>query len=1162
MRIIKPYGRSSTEFNGKDRLTRKLRRNPTYKTPVEIGKFAKTHPELVIAQWISAIDKIAAKPYGNKKPTPEQREFRQRLGKAVFRALTEKKLIDLSESRKNEEPALDKVWWSKIHPYGKGIDEKTSGQAEGRWYKRFVGNTDVSKADAATIAERIYDHLHKHEYRIHEPRPQKRDGRIAARAASIRNNTLRPPPAVDFVSPRWTDEDKHAYESAGDVAAEIAHEADEIEKGNRRVSVRTAAEVLFGQYGRLFTDGNGNALSIQDASKEFPGLFALHTAIKDTYTRLLKRHKKDPHKKRFIAGVLPKDMAALFGLIASKSDNRNLNALVRLGKVIHYAAAPQGNEDAPCNVIDNWPGDVTHSPYWTSDGQAKIKRNEAFVRVWRHTIALAAQTLKDWADPEGSIDSDILSSKSDQAIDEKFNVTAYCEKIRTLFGDQSHLFKGENDDFRRSILKLTRKWLAALRNSSFHFVGRGGFVNALTQELADTEGDRVTAMRNLLKRDTQELRDRMIETLRAAHVEHYYDQGRLDTLTAAVVGVEPSQSPMPRFRRILDRAEKAWKRKPYILRLPPPGKRDVLEQHPDRLCRYVVTKMLYERAFPAWLEEQSAETLNRWIERAAERTTQAAQKINEDEMAVAKAAGLILLDDRASDSTVTGTPQSSLSRRSMAQERIAHFFDRLSAATATEMRVQRGYDSDADKAREQAKYIDDLRCDVVGQAFETFLNEPRLAWVLDELQDTRPEKELGNLDATPQTESDLSRHLTEDWQAVLYFLIHLVPVDAVGRLQHQLRKWTVLEGRPSDDVQAVQRLFGLYLDMHDAKFKGGAGMAGAEALKELFTPETVFYQACPGQPGEDTGRYVPWRGLREILRFGSLRPLMPIFKQHRITAEDLKKVTVTETSKNGEENVSPLANRQRKREELHAKWVKQKRKFSDRDRTDYCKALAAVVSHRHLAAHVRLNNHARLYGLLMQVLGRLADYAGLWERDLYFTTLALTSLQNKHPRDIFNKDGRKALNNGRIVNALRALENSQDIEKRTIFCRMQQSFGKDFLMDGEQGKGAASIRNDLLHFNMLRDPDTPLDLTDSVNRTRQLMAYDRKLKNAVSQSIKEMLAREGFDLTWTMKDHRLERAKVKVRQAVHLKEKKIKENLHGTQFVKMVASLFNGEQEP
>lgn len=1138
MRIIKPYGRSSTEFNGKDGLTRKLRRNPTYKTSVEIGEFAKTHPELVIAQWISAIDKIAAKPKGDRKPTREQREFRQRLGKAAFRLLTEKKLFDPSEKDERSDRTFESLWKAKIHPYGKGIDSKNNGYEKGRWYKRFVGNTDVSKADAAAIAERIYDHLHKHEYRIHESRPQKRDGRIAVRAASIRNNALRPPPPAGFAPSPWTDKDKRTYESKGNIAAEIARKAAEIEKNStkdkkpRSVSVRTAAEVLFGQYGKLFTDGNGKALSIREAREKFPGLFALHTAIKDAYVRLLKNHKK-----RSVKGVLPKDMAALFGLIASKSDNRNLNALVRLGKVIHYTAAPQGNEDAPCNVIDNWPGDVTHSCYWTSDGQAKIKRNDAFVRVWRHTIALAAQTLKDWADPNGKIQGDILFNIEEVA-GSNFDDETYKRKLPLLFGNRAGLFTRNETGFQKSVLRLALEGLAALRNTSFHFTGRGGFVAALKGDYSNAPRDAVAAARDLVKRDFKGQRTQLIDALRAAHVEHYYDQECVNALIAAVVRTEPGQVPLPRFNRVLDRGEKAWRGESFVLRLPPPGKRDVFEQHPDRLCRYVVTKTLYERAFPAWLKRQSAETLNGWIERAAKRTTQEAQRINKDEMADARAAKLIRLSNG---------------------EDIAHFFDRLSAATATEMRVQRGYDSDADKAREQAKYIDDLRCDVVGQAFETFLNEPRLAWVLDELQDTCPEKELGNLDATPQTESDLSQHLTEDWQVVLYFLIHLVPVDAVGRLQHQLRKWTVLEGRPPDDVQAVQRLFGLYLDMHDAKFEGGVGMAGAEALKELFAPETVFYQACPGQPGEDTGPYVPWRGLREILRFGSLRPLMPIFKQHRITAEELEKVTSAEATENND--LSPVAKQQRKREELHEKWAKLKKKnqFSAEDTQTYCKVLAAVVEHRHLAAHVRLNNHARLYGLLMQVLGRLADYAGLWERDLYFTTLALIAKRRKTPNDVFQEKGVGLLMNGQVVEALRTLRKSRDDDGKDVFGELQRLFGNGF-HDGKNG--TARIRNYLAHFNMLHTSASPLDLTDSVNRTRQLMAYDRKLKNAVSQSIKEMLAREGFDLTWTMKDHRLEGAKVEVRQAVHLKEKKIKENLHGTQFVEMVASLFNGEQEP
>lgn len=68
------------------------------------------------------------------------------------------------------------------------------------------------------------------------------------------------------------------------------------------------------------------------------------------------------------------------------------------------------------------------------------------------------------------------------------------------------------------------------------------------------------------------------------------------------------------------------------------------------------------------------------------------------------------------------------------------------------------------------------------------------------------------------------------WQRVLYYLVHSVPVEEIGRLYHQLRKWSVLEGRPDADALAVQAVFDLYLDMHDAKFEGGASLTAVERL--------------------------------------------------------------------------------------------------------------------------------------------------------------------------------------------------------------------------------------------------------------------------------------------------------------------------------------------
>ena len=1157
MLIVKPYGRSETVFDGDDGLRRKIRRNVDGLPAddlAELASFAESHPELVLAQWISAIDKIAAKPKPGGKPTAEQRRLRETLGRAALDLLTEEGFFDLSDKRCE----LERLWRSKIHPYGKEDDNEAHGREKGRWYTRFAGDRkprDIDDRAAGEIVGKVREHLHDAEYRIDGGRPNKRQGRIAARGESVAVGV----PALQERFPDgerpWSEEDRREYEAAGDVASLIRRKAEEKEKerGNRRVSMRDAAPVLYEQYGRLFRDRDGGkVLSIAEARETFPGLFALHCAVKGAYARVLKEHRKTP-----IARVLPADMDALFRLIGRKSDNRELAALVRLGKTIHYEATPPLGADTPADVVNNWPADVAvaHSRYRTSDGQSEIKRNEAFVRVWRNTVALAARTAKDWADPGGRIIPDILL-KIEQATGNDFRADDYRRKLPILFGDRAGLFEGD-DAFRRSVLRLALKGWAELRHSSFHFQGRGGFARGLRRGVEGASGPALSAARLLLKRDAEERDGRLVETLRGAHVEHYFDRGRLNALVDAVLAGAPPLSPLPRFRRVLNRAKDAWSCKPYVLRLPPPGNQAALEK-PGRLCRYTVVKTLYERAFPPWLEERSHEALNAWIEHAAKRATEAARNINKDEFAVARSAGLVRLK--------TG-------------EGIAKFVDRLTIETAIELRVQRGYDSDADKAREQAKYIDNLRCDVVGQAFEAWLNEARLAWVLEDLGDgPLPESKRGDLAApppvssAPEKEPDDCRRRgagparrvssapekgPDDWETVLYFLLHLAPVDAVNRLQHQLRKWSVLEGKPSAEAEAVGRLLDLYIAMHDAKFEGGEGMAaGAAALKGLFNDEKTFSRACPEQRGEDGGGHVPLRGLREVLRFGGLQSLMPVFEKHPIAVHDLDELAAFEKEEAGG---SPIARRQKEREDLHEKRTGKKKAFSAEDRKAYRAALAEVARHRRLAAHVRLVNHARLHRLLMEVLGRLVDYAGLWERDLYFTTLALVRLRGKRPADVFDPEGLGYLREGRIVEALRQPKKPKNEDAQAIYGRLKRLFGDCFL-DGKCG--SASIRNGFMHFNMLRGGAENLDLTRLVNDARRLMAYDRKLKNAVSRSIVELMARENLELAWKMEERRLAGATVKARQAIHLGDKKLKEDLHGKEFVAMAAALFAGKPLP
>ncbi len=635
--------------------------------------------------------------------------------------------------------------------------------------------------------------------------------------------------------------------------------------------------------------------------------------------------------------------------------------------------------------------------------------------------------------------------------------------------------------------------------------------------------------------------------MRGAHFEWYFHQDQNRRLSRALSSAQDGSLPLPRFAAVLRRAENAWGHDG----LPKAANRTDLE-NPARLCQYQALKLLYDRPFRAWVAACDAAALNAFLDRAIDRATKAARDLN------ARGDG-----GRAEFINAKAKTIGRLSK----DERIEDFFFRLSAATASEMRVQRGYESDAESAREQAGYIEKLKADVVALAFRAYLKQAEFEFVLKLRSDApRPNDPLCALDPVWFVRNEGS---AERWQKDLYFLIHLAPVEEIGKLLHQLRKWEILASpEPStakEKVRRIQSALELYLDMHDAKFEGGEALVGVEPFRQLFRAEQlfdrVFERPAGDRPGANDDRRVPRRGLREIMRFGHLRPLLPVFEKRPIRDDEVAKYFEAEQARDGAK--SEIARNQELRERLHEKWALRGSEFSDADRRGYEAALKFVVEHRHLAARVTLTDHVRLHRLLMSVLGRLLDYSGLWERDLYFTALALLSDAGRRPEDAFAEKGLAALRDGQIVEALRGLTGAD--AARDLAARLERHFGKL-----EKSERPIAIRNGFAHFNMLRpnrsgDLTAP-DLTACVNDARELMAYDRKLKNAVSGSVAEMLGREGLEIAWTATGHALGTARVRARQVRHLGRphgsSRLLEDLHGDDYVGMVADLFGGAPGP
>ena len=100
-------------------------------------------------------------------------------------------------------------------------------------------------------------------------------------------------------------------------------------------------------------------------------------------------------------------------------------------------------------------------------------------------------------------------------------------------------------------------------------------------------------------------------------------------------------------------------------------------------------------------------------------------------------------------------------------------------------------------------------------------------------------------------------------------------------------------------------------------------------------------------------------------------------------------------------------------------------------------------------------------------------------------------------------------------------------------------------------------------------------LTDHINDARRLMTYDRKMKNAVTKSVIELMQREGIDLSWSIPEgaarHGLTQAQLSSRTIQHLngillyvrgRDSKMGEALHerlmGNACVMMLAAAFSG----
>jgi hypothetical protein len=223
-----------------------------------------------------------------------------------------------------------------------------------------------------------------------------------------------------------------------------------------------------------------------------------------------------------------------------------------------------------------------------------------------------------------------------------------------------------------------------------------------------------------------------------------------------------------------------------------------------------------------------------------------------------------------------------------------------------------------------------------------------------------------------------------------------------------------------------------------------------------------------------------------------------------------------------EEMKSKVAEFVDKRKSLHESWEKlqkqEKKNFVRNHGQEYINYCKKIDYYNWLDNKLHFVHLKNLHNLTIEILGRLAGFTALFERD--FQYICKNTKLNEQQSGLDGLD----------------FENELPKEWK-MDTKIADYLGKIFVPANYR-----QLRNYIAHFNFLTTAHTEqkYSIIDMINELRALFQYDRKLKNAVSKAIIDLFDRHGMILKLKLNEkHELMVESVESKQIVHLKDKKI-----------------------
>ena len=366
--------------------------------------------------------------------------------------------------------------------------------------------------------------------------------------------------------------------------------------------------------------------------------------------------------------------------------------------------------------------------------------------------------------------------------------------------------------------------------------------------------------------------------------------------------------------------------------------------------------------------------------------------------------------------------------------------------------------------------------------------------------------------------------------SIFYLLLKLIDHRELTNLRGNLEKYESMNKNKiySEELNIVN-----LVSLDNNKVRTNFSVEAEDIGKFLKTETSIKNNKQLNNFSEifaDGENVIKHRSFYNIKKYGILDLLEKIVTKAdlKITKEEIKKYKnlQKELEKNDFYKIQ---------ENIHRKYNQKpnliSRTENKKDFNDYKKAIENIQNYTQLKNKIEFNDLNLLQSLLFRILHRLAGYTSLWERDLQFK-LKGEFPEDKYIDEIFNSDR----------------NNNQKYKSGGIAYKYV-----DFLIEKEEGKragknkvkkrsekeGSFIIRNYIAHFNYI--PDAEKSILEMLEELRELLKYDRKLKNAVMKSIKDIFKEYGFIVEFTI-SHTKNGKKIKVCSVKSEKIKHLKNN--------------------